>query len=72
MKLQYFSDTDSLYINLSSKESVESEEVAEGIVIDYDDDGNIVGIDIDNASKKLELNELTLDHLPTRLERLSA
>ncbi len=72
MKMQYFSDTDSLYINLSSKDSVESEEVAEGIVIDYDGDGNIVGIDIDNASKKLELNELTLDHLPTRLERLSA
>jgi uncharacterized protein YuzE len=72
MKLQYFSDTDSLYINLSSRSSAESEEVAEGIVLDYDEEGNIVGIDIDNASKKLELHELTLDHLPIQLGRLSA
>jgi len=72
MKLEYYSDTDSLYINLSSNVSVKSDEVAEGIVIDYDKEGNIVGLDIDNASKKLELNELTLDHLPVDLEKLSA
>ena len=72
MKLEYCSDTDSLYISLSSKVSVKSDEVAEGIVIDYDKEGNIVGLDIDNASKKLELNELTLDHLPVDLEKLSA
>jgi len=70
MKLQYCADTDSLYIHLSSKTSVQSDEVAEGVVVDYDEAGNIVGIDIDNASKKLELDELTIDHLPTRLERL--
>lgn len=72
MKIEYFSDTDSLYIHLSSKVSANSEEVAEGTVIDYDEDGNIVGIDVDNASTKLELDELTLDHLPVRRERLSA
>lgn len=72
MKLQYFLETDSLYIHLSSKPSVESDEVAEGIVLDYDADGSLVGIDIDNASAKLELNKLTLDHLPVHLERLTA
>lgn len=72
MKLQYFLETDSFYIHLSSKPSVESDEVAEGIVLDYDADGDLVGIDIDNASAKLELNELTLDHLPVHLERLTA
>jgi len=72
MKLQYYADTDSLYINLSSKSSSKSEEVAEGIVIDYDDEGNIVGLDIDNASTKIELKELTLDHLPAHLEKLTA
>ena len=54
MKLKYFKETDSLYIDFSSKASVESIEVSEGIVIDYDADNNIVGIDIDNASKKIE------------------
>jgi uncharacterized protein YuzE len=72
MKLRYFAETDSLYIDLSSKPSAQSEEVAEGIVLDFDTEGHLVGIDIDNASKKLELSELTLDHLPVHLQKLSA
>jgi len=72
VKLQYFPATDSLYINLSSKTSQASEELAEGIVVDFDEHGDIVGIDIDNASRKLELDELVLDHLPVNLQRLTA
>ena len=52
MKFNYYPETDSLYIDLSSKPSATSDEVSEGIVIDYDRNGNIFGIDIDNASKK--------------------
>ena len=51
MKLNYFPDTDSLYIDLSHRPSVESREVSAGVVLDYDGDGNLVGIDIDHASK---------------------
>lgn len=65
MKLNYYPDTDSLYIDLSSKVSTRTEEVSEGIYIDYDDKGNIVGIDIDNASKKLDMNEISVSKLPT-------
>ena len=61
MKLDYYPDTDSLYIDLSERPSVESQEVSTGIVLDYDADGNLVGIDIDNASRKVRLDELTLD-----------
>ena len=49
MKLNYYPDTDSLYIDLSEQPSVESREVSSGIVLDYDSDGKLVGIDIDNA-----------------------
>ena len=52
MKINYYKDTDSLYIDLSSKKSVKSEEISEGIFLDYDAEGNLVGIDIDNATKK--------------------
>ena len=52
MKLNYFQDTDSLYIDLSHKQSTESQEVSEGVVLDYGADGNLVGIDIDHASQK--------------------
>jgi len=64
MKFKYYPDTDSLYIELSSKHSVESREVSEGVVLDYDSDGNLVGIDIDNASRKIELREFVLSQLP--------
>ncbi|MCI0448267.1 MAG: DUF2283 domain-containing protein [Chlorobi bacterium] len=55
MKISYYIDTDSLYIDLNSKQSAESKEVSEGVVIDYDTEGKVVGIDIDNASKKIDL-----------------
>ncbi len=64
MKLNYFPDTDSLYIDLSQKPSVESQEVSEGVVLDYDSEGNLVGIDIDHASQKLDLRELVTNHIP--------
>jgi uncharacterized protein YuzE len=64
MKLNYYSETDSLYIDLSEKPSAESREISEGVVLDYDAEGNLVGIDIDNASKKVKLKELSLQKLP--------
>ena len=64
MKLNYYPDTDSLYIDLSARSSAESREVSEGIVLDYDEDGNLVGIDIDNASKKLDLSEVVTTRIP--------
>ena len=61
MKIAYYSDTDSLYTDLSEQTSMESQEVPVGIVLDYDADENMIGIDIDNASRKVRLDELTLD-----------
>ena len=43
MKIAYYPDTDSMYIDLSLKESVESKEVSLGVVLDYDPNGNITG-----------------------------
>jgi len=67
MKLIYYPDTDSLYIDLSSKTSVDSREISPGIILDYDSEGNLVGIDIDNASKKIDLKDLTLSHIPAEV-----
>lgn len=72
MKLNYHPETDSLYIDLSSKTSAESKEVSEGVVLDYDIDGNLVGIDIDNASKKLNLRELIIDKMPSEVQTISS
>jgi uncharacterized protein YuzE len=72
MNINYHADTDSLYIDLSSNTSIESREVAEGIVLDYDTNGNLVGIDIDNASKKLNLSEIIINKLPVQIQKISA
>jgi uncharacterized protein YuzE len=72
MKLNYFPDTDSLYIELAEQTSVESREVSEGVVIDYDARGNLVGIDIDNASTKVDMRILKLSNLPGKVETVAA
>lgn len=68
MKLNYRSDTDLLYIDLSERPSVESREVSEGVVLDYDSSGRVVGIDIDKAANKVELQKLILSKLSGKIE----
>jgi uncharacterized protein YuzE len=69
MKLAYHPDTDSLYIDLAEQPSAESREVSEGIVLDYDTSGNLVGIDIDNASRKVQLQRLVVTGLQGDVEK---
>jgi uncharacterized protein YuzE len=64
MKINYYPETDSLYIHLSNQSSIESVEISEGVVLDYDHSGSLVGIDIDNASNKVQLKELICHQLP--------
>ena len=68
MTLNYYPETDSLYIILSERPSVESQEISEGILLDYDANGKLVGIDIDNASNKVDMEKLILSQLPCRVE----
>lgn len=71
MKLSYYPETDSLYIDLSEKISVESKEISEGVVLDYDAEGKLVGIDIDYASTKVQLKELSLRKLPVDINAVA-
>lgn len=71
MRINYYAETDSLYIDFSSKPSAESREVSEGIVLDYDADGNLAGIDIDEASTKLDIKELNLSKLPAKVRQVA-
>jgi uncharacterized protein YuzE len=64
MKVSYDPETDSLYIELSDKPGTDSQEIKPGIVLDLDEDGNLVGLDIDQASKKVNLSHLEIESLP--------
>jgi len=74
MRLNYYPDTDSLYIDLSERHSAESKEVSEGVVLDYDydSDGSLVGIDIDAASTKVNLEKLIVSRFPSDVETAAA
>ncbi len=66
MRLSYDPSTDSLYIHLSEKPSVDSDEVAEGVVLDFDETGGLVGIDLQHASRQADISRLILNHMPFR------
>ncbi len=66
MKLHYYPDADSLYIDLSEKPSTDSTEVAPGVILDFDESGQLVGIDIDHASKVANLSTLEAKSLPVQ------
>jgi uncharacterized protein YuzE len=72
MKLNYYPDTDSLYIDLSERPSTESREISEGVVLDYDADGKLVGIEIDNAGNKVEMRKPVLSKIPGKVETIAA
>ena len=54
MKIRYDKETDIVYIVFSSKEVAESDQEKPGIIIDYSADGQIVGIEVLNASEKMD------------------
>ena len=64
MKLHYYPETDSLYIELRQQPSSETRVIAQGFNADFDAAGNLVGLDIDGASGKLDLTTLETVALP--------
>jgi len=72
MKFHYYPETDTLYIDLSKKVSADSIEVAPGVVLDFDADGNITDIDIDHASKIVDLTHLEVESLPINILSLTS
>ncbi|MCM2308647.1 MAG: DUF2283 domain-containing protein [Pseudomonadota bacterium] len=64
MKLNYDAATDSLYIHLAERPSVDSDEVVDGVVLDYDAAGALVGIDVQHASQRADISQLAINHMP--------
>ena len=58
MNITFDPDSRSLYLKLKPGESVESSEIAPGIVFDYDSDGAVVGIDIDDVDEAVGIDTL--------------
>ena len=70
MKLHYYPETDSLYIELKSEPGTETREIASGLNVDFNAQGQVVGFDIDHASQHLDLTKVETIALP--LNRIPA
>jgi uncharacterized protein YuzE len=64
MKLHYYPDADSLYIELKDAPGVETREVVDGLNVDIDAGGEVVGLDLDHASRRFDLSQLETVALP--------
>ena len=71
MKLHYYPETDSLYIELKGGPGTETREIAAGLNVDLDAKGGVVGFDIDHASRHLDLTTLETVALPLRATRVA-
>ena len=72
MKIEYSKDVDALYIKIRDAKIVDSIDVEKGVTIDMDEKGHIVGIEILDASEKLNPSELTnisIENIP--LEKIA-
>lgn len=65
MKAHYDPEIDALAINWGDESIEESDEIEPGVILDYDKDGNVVGIEVLNASKKIK----QLDLMKIQVER---
>ena len=66
MKLSYYAETDSLYIELRPGPGADTRVVADGLIVDLDATGSVIGFDIDHASTRLDLTMLETVALPLR------
>ena len=72
MNIHYYSDTASLYIDLSENKSTESSEVAPGVVLDFDEEGQLCGVDIDCAQHSINSGSVSAEGIENYLLSKSA
>lgn len=69
MKLHYYPDTDSLYVEFRNEPGEQTLEVTDGLQVDINAAGEVVGFDIDRASSRVDLSTLETSSLPLRSTR---
>jgi uncharacterized protein YuzE len=72
MRLEYFPDTDTLYIQLRDEPGSDAREVADDVVLDFNDAGEVIGIEIEHASQRMDLRDFHLSAIPTTTAAASA
>jgi len=61
MKVQYFSDTDTLYIEFRASDIAETKDLDDNTLLDVDKDGNVCALTFEHASKRTDIKQLTIE-----------
>jgi len=61
MKVQYFEDTDTLYIEFQGREISETRDLDENTLLDLDSDGNVCAITFEHASQRTDMSHLQVE-----------
>lgn len=72
MELRYYPETDSLRVSFNSRKVFSSDEIAPGVVVDYDAEGNVVAIDFEEVKGKVDLSRLLITFAPDPLESVAS
>jgi len=67
VKIEYSKDIDALYIKIREAKVADSVDIEEGVTVDLDEKGHIVGVEILDASEKMDLSDLvniSIENLP--------
>ncbi len=71
MKIKYFSDTDTAFVEFSSRKAAETKEINENIYIDLDTAGNLVAMTIEHARKQARLPHLSYEQVEKEMPKKS-
>ena len=72
MRIEYDREADALYIQIQEKRVTKTKEIEEGVLIDFDEDGKLIGIEILDATKRFTLSDiinLHVENLPVEVGR---
>ena len=64
MKIKYFQDTDTLYIEFRAADVAETRDLDENTLLDLDSHGNICGITIEHARERTEIPQFSFEQIP--------
>ncbi|WP_420265454.1 DUF2283 domain-containing protein [Candidatus Magnetominusculus dajiuhuensis] len=60
MKLHYSKEADALYLRFKESEITDTDEIVADVIVDFDTDGNVIGLEILSVSGKADLEQLTV------------
>jgi uncharacterized protein YuzE len=63
MKVRYFDDTDTAYVEFSNHSAAETKEINDNILLDLDSNGNLVGMTIEHASVQADISEMSFQQM---------